>query len=425
MKEHRFAQLGESYFEEKLPNGLLIRVVPKMAFAKTYAFFATDYGSIDTRFELDGAWMETPDGVAHYLEHKMFDMPDGNAMQMFSQYGGSPNAFTGYAMTAYYVESTEHWEENLRILLQFVSTPYFTEEGVEKERGIIAQEIRMYEDSADSRMYENLFSALFDHHPLRVPIAGTVESIGEITAKTLTDCHRAFYDPSNMMLCVAGPVDPERVASIAKELLAETPGGVSRRDYGAPEQMTGHKARVEQRMEVSMPGFTIGFRCAPPRDGRDTLRRELLGDLAADLLVGESTPLYTRLYEDGLIDCDFSAGYESVKDISMMTAGGDSRDPDAVMQAILEEAARIGREGADPELFEQLKKSAFGRRMRELDSFENICYRMCQSYFEGAEYYDFPELYQSITREEAEALLRETIVPERAAISIVYPKEKA
>lgn len=355
----------------------------------------------------------------------MFDMPEGNAMQMFSRCGGSPNAFTGYAMTAYYVECTEHWQENLEILLKFVSTPYFTEESVEKERGIIAQEIRMYEDSADSRMYENLFSTLYAHHPVRVPIAGTVESIGEITAQTLYDCHRAFYDPSNMMLCVAGPVDPETVVRIAREILPKTAGGVSDRNYGKAEALEGHQSRIEARMTVSMPGFTIGFKCPPPAGGRETFRRELLGDLAAELLVGESTALYTRLYEEGLIDCDFSAGYESVKGISMITVGGDSRDPDRVMEAILEEAGRIAREGADPKLFAQLKKSAFGRRVRELDSFENICYRMCQSYFEGTEYFDFPALYQSITQEEAESLLRETIVPERAAISIIYPNEKA
>ncbi len=426
MRERRFEQLGESYFEERLPNGLLIRVIPKPEFAKTYSFFAADYGSIDTRFQMEGRDVVTPDGVAHYLEHKMFDMPEGNVMQSFSRYGGSPNAFTGYAMTAYYVESTECWRENLELLLRFVSTPYFTEESVEKERGIIAQEIRMYEDSADSKMYENLFSALFAHHPIRVPIAGTVESIQAITAETLTECHRAFYTPANMMLCVAGPVDPRAVADAAQRSLPDTPptaAGV--RNYGAPEALTGHCRRVEAQMEVAMPGFTIGFKCRPAGSGRDALRQELLGDLAAELLVGESSELYTRLYEEGLIDCDFSAGYEGVKTLGMITAGGDSRDPERVMEEILEEARRIARAGADPALFEQLKKSAFGRRMRELDSFENICYRMCQSHFEGAEYYEFPALYQSITREEAEALIRDAIVPERAAISLIYPKEKA
>ena len=425
MKKVVLEQLRETFYEERLPNGLLIRVIPRPDFAKTYSFFATDFGSIDTKFTMDGKVYETPAGVAHYLEHKLFDMPDGNVMQQFSALGGSPNAFTGYSMTAYHVESTENWRENLELLLRYVSTPYFTEESVEKERGIIAQEIRMYEDSSGSRMYENLFAALYQHHPIRVPIAGTVESIQDITAQTLYDCHKAFYDPSNMMLCVAGPVDPELVVESARNILPKTPGGVGGRDYGPAEPLTAEKmARVEQNMEVSMPGFTVAFRCDTPKTGADILRQELVGDLAAELLVGESTAFYTKLYEDGLIDCDFSAGYEGVKTLGMLSIGGDSNEPERVVDAVLKEAERLGREGADEALFQRLKRSAFGRRIRELDSFENICYRMCQSTFEVAFYYDFPDLYRSITLDETVRMIRDTVVPQRAALSLIYPNAK-
>lgn len=425
MKKVVLDQLRETFYEERLPNGLLIRVIPQPDFAKTYSFFATDFGSIDTKFTMDGKVYETPAGVAHYLEHKLFDMPDGNVMQQFSALGGSPNAFTGYSMTAYHVESTENWRENLELLLRYVSTPYFTEESVEKERGIIAQEIRMYEDSSGSRMYENLFAALYQHHPIRVPIAGTVESIQDITAQTLYDCHKAFYDPSNMMLCVAGPVDPALVVESARNILPKTPGGVGGRDYGPAEPLTAEKmARVEQNMEVSMPGFTVAFRCDTPKTGADILRQELVGDLAAELLVGESTAFYTKLYEDGLIDCDFSAGYEGVKTLGMLSIGGDSNEPERVVDAVLKEAERLGREGADEALFQRLKRSAFGRRIRELDSFENICYRMCQSTFEGAFYYDFPDLYRSITLDETVRMIRDTVVPQRAALSLIYPNAK-
>lgn len=425
MKKVVLEQLRETFYEERLPNGLLIRVIPRPDFAKTYSFFATDFGSIDTKFTMDGKVYETPAGVAHYLEHKLFDMPDGNVMQQFSALGGSPNAFTGYSMTAYHVESTENWRENLELLLRYVSTPYFTEESVEKERGIIAQEIRMYEDSSGSRMYENLFAALYQHHPIRVPIAGTVESIQDITAQTLYDCHKAFYDPSNMMLCVAGPVDPALVVESARNILPKTPGGVGGRDYGPAEPLTAEKmAWVEQNMEVSMPGFTVAFRCDTPKTGADILRQELVGDLAAELLVGESTAFYTKLYEDGLIDCDFSAGYEGVKTLGMLSIGGDSNEPERVVDAVLKEAERLGREGADEALFQRLKRSAFGRRIRELDSFENICYRMCQSTFEGAFYYDFPDLYRSITLDETVRMIRDTVVPQRAALSLIYPNAK-
>ena len=180
MTLHEFPRLGERYWEQRLENGLLLRVVPKPGFARSYAFLGVDYGSVDTSFTRGGIPCRTPDGVAHYLEHKMFDLPEDNAMNLFAAHGGYPNAFTGYAMTAYYFDCTEQFAENLRILLRMVLTPWFPAESVEKERGIIAQEIRMYEDSADSRAYEDLFGAMFAHHPIRVPIAGTVESIGEI-----------------------------------------------------------------------------------------------------------------------------------------------------------------------------------------------------------------------------------------------------
>ncbi len=422
MTEHSFPGLAEVFYEERLPNGLLLRVTPKPDFTRTYAFFAANYGSIDTRFEAGGTRFETPAGVAHYLEHKMFDMPDLDVMREFTRLGGSPNAFTSYAMTAYHVECTQNWEDNLALLLRFVSTPYFTEESVEKERGIIAQEIRMYEDNPDSRMYENLFRALYDRHPVRSPIAGTVESIQQITAATLADCHRAFYAPGNMILCVVGPVTPERVFAVAVENLPVLGAAPAVRDYGAPERPQANTPRVEARMEVATPGFTIGFHCD---GGGDPLRRELTGDLAMEVLAGESSALYTRLYEEGLIEPDFSAGYEGIKDLGLLTAGGSCGDPEAVIDAIFAEAGRIVREGSDPRLFERLKRSAFGRRVRELDSFENICYRMSQCYFEGADYYAFPDLYRSITKEEVEDLISRTIVPERSAVSLIYPKERS
>ena len=201
MKELRDPQLDERAVTATLSNGLPVCVVPKPGFAKKCAYFVTNYGSIDTKFTWMGREYDTPAGVAHYLEHKMFEMPDRDVMQEFSALGANPNAFTSYAMTAYYFTCTEQFEACLELLLTFVSTPYFTAESVERERGIIGQEIRMYEDSADSRVYEDLFAAMYRHHPVRVPIAGTVESIQAITPEILQSCYDAFYHPANMMLC--------------------------------------------------------------------------------------------------------------------------------------------------------------------------------------------------------------------------------
>ena len=422
MKLFEYPKLGERCWQEILPNGLCVRVVPKPGFARCYAFLGVNFGSIDTQFTLGGVRHRVPDGIAHYLEHKMFDLPEDNAMNLFAAHGGSPNAFTGYAMTAYYFDCTEEFEENLKILLRLVTEPYFTPESVEKERGIIAQEIRMYEDSAESRVVEDLFDGMFRSHPVRVPIAGTVESIAEITAQSLYDCHAAFYQPGNMVLCVAGDVDPETVVRIAREGTPAQPGVLPQRDYGAPEALSCPHSRMERTMEVAMPTFAIGFKCPPPES--EPLRREIVGEIAAEILAGESSALYQRLYEQGLIDAGFSVGYESVKDACLLSATGDSRDPEAVLQALLDEAARIVKEGFDRAQFDRLVRSAVGRRTRDLDSFESICYLMGGSYyFDGVDYLRFPEVYASVVPEDVQSFLTETVRPERAALSVVRPKE--
>ena len=422
MKLFEYPKLGERCWQEILPNGLCVRVVPKPGFARRYAFLGVNFGSIDTQFTLGGVRHRVPDGIAHYLEHKMFDLPEDNAMNLFAAHGGSPNAFTGYAMTAYYFDCTEEFEENLKILLRLVTEPYFTPESVQKERGIIAQEIRMYEDSAESRVVEDLFDGMFRSHPVRVPIAGTVESIAEITAQSLYDCHAAFYQPGNMVLCVAGDVDPETVVRIAREGTPAQPGVLPQRDYGAPEALSCPHSRMERTMEVAMPTFAIGFKCPPPES--EPLRREIVGEIAAEILAGESSALYQRLYEQGLIDAGFSVGYESVKDACLLSATGDSRDPEAVLQALLDEAARIVKEGFDRAQFDRLGRSAVGRRTRDLDSFESICYLMGGSYyFDGVDYLRFPEVYASVVPEDVQSFLTETVRPERAALSVVRPKE--
>lgn len=423
MKKIDFPRLGEQCYDERLENGMLLRVIPKRGFAKKYAFLAVDFGSIDTAFTLEGKKFKVPDGIAHYLEHKMFELPEDNAMNLFAAHGGSPNAFTSYGMTAYYFSCTEEFEENLRILLRMVLTPYFTQESVEKERGIIAQEIRMYEDSPESRVYEDLFENVFTEHPVRVPIAGTVESINEITAQMLYDCYHAFYQPANMMLCIAGDVDEEQICTLVRELTPQQAQPVPVREYGAQEQMTCCKARSERVMSVSMPSFSIAFKCEGAGRGEDLMRTEIIGDLAAEILCGESSALYTRLYEQGLIDADFSAGFESVKDACLLSAGGDSRDPEAVYQAILAEAERIREEGFEHAHFDRLLRSALGRRTRDLDGFENVCYRNCAYHFDGMDYFRFPEVYASVTPEAVQEFITRVIRPERGTIAMILPKE--
>ena len=422
MKRIDYPRIGESCFEEILPNGLTVRIVPKRGFAKKYAFLAVDFGSIDTAFTFAGKEYRVPDGIAHYLEHKMFDLPEANAMDLFAARGAYPNAFTSYDMTAYHFTCTENFEESLRHLIRMVLTPYFTEESVEKERGIIAQEIQMYQDSAQSSVGEDLFVAMFRHHPVRVSIAGTVESIGNITAQMLYDCFDAFYRPCNMVLCVVGDVNERNVIEIAKEMSGNDCRPLPIRHYGEAEPLLPLQQKVEKQMEISMPTFALGYGCSPSEKGMAVMVRELAGELATELLVGESSPLYQRLYEDGIIDGDFSAGYESIKDICLLSMGGDSESPELIQQAIEEEAQRICAQGMDLDFYRRLLRSCLGRRTRDLDSFESVCYRTCAYHFEGVDYFRFPEAFDAITPDAVMSLLRESILPERAALSVVRPK---
>ena len=424
MEKLLFTKVGETMFHEKLENGLNVFVFPKPEFQKGYAFFATNYGGMDMRFCLDGQWHDTPAGVAHYLEHKMFDTQEGNALQDLAANGASPNAFTSNDITGYYFDSTEKFEENLRILLSFVSVPWFTQESVDKERGIIGQEIGMIEDDPHWKCYMNLMKALFQHHPIRVSVAGSVESIAEITPETLYACHKAFYDPANMVLCVAGPVDPEHICDVAREILPKEAGPVAAKDYGEKEQPRAAQSYIEERMEVSAPIFQLGWKGDAPVNGEDRLRQELVGGLALEMLLGNSTPLYAKLYREGLINQEFGYGYESSLGCAFLAADGESKAPEAVCAAVAAEAARIGREGVDPALWERVKKGVYGNRVRGLNSFENLCVGQAQAFFAGYDFLRFAEIFDSITQKEVEALIANWVTGERTALSVVRAKEE-
>ena len=424
MEKLEFAKVGETMYHEKLENGLNVFVFPKPDFQKGYAFFAANYGGMDMRFCLNGEWHSTPAGVAHYLEHKMFDTEDGNALQELAANGASPNAFTSNDITGYYFDSTEKFEENLRILLSFVSVPWFTQESVDKERGIIGQEIGMIEDDPEWKCFMNLMAALYQHHPIRVSVAGSVESIAKITPETLYACHKAFYDPANMVLCVAGPVDPARICDVAREILPKEAGPIAAKDYGEKEEPRAAQRYIEERMEVSAPIFQLGWKGDAPGKGEERLRRQLLGELALEVLLGSSSPLYAKLYREGLINQEFGYGCEDSFGCAFLAANGESKDPEAVRMAVAEEAARIGREGVDKQLWERVKKGVYGNRVRGLNSFENLCVGQAQAFFAGYDFLRFAELFDAITKKEAEELIGTWVTEERAALSVVRAKEE-
>ena len=424
MKGKRFPRLGENCYELTLENGLTVCVILRPGFVKTYAMFATGYGGMNLRYRMDGEMQESPAGVAHFLEHKMFDTKEGNALQILSANGASPNAFTAADITAYYFDCTQRFAENLRVLLSFVSRPYFTPESVEKEQGIIGQEIRMIEDNPDWCLYQNLLRALFRHHSLRIPIAGSVESIAEITDDILYRCHKAFYCPGNMVLCVVGNVDPEQVVEIAREVLPTEKSAVAEKDPGQAEPEFSERERITVEMEVSAPNFLLGFKAPPHPEGEADLRLQLLGELAGEILTGESSPLYARLYGAGLIDKSFSVSYESYPGAAFLMLGGESERPEAVFEALLEEGDRIRREGVDRDLFRRCKKAAYGFRVRALNAMEHASVQLVRGRLKGYHYYRFPELYDTINPEDVQCFLTDLICRERAALSVVRPMER-
>ena len=417
-----YPQIGESLYHAELENGLHVYVDVRPEFSKSFAFFATNYGGMDMRFFADGAWRDTPAGVAHFLEHKMFDTKDGNALQILAANGASPNAFTSTAITGYYFESTQKFEENLRVLLSFVSEPYFTPESVDKEQGIIGQEIRMVEDDPENQVYYGLMESLYQYSPARVSVAGTVESIAQITADTLYACHAAFYVPGNMALCVCGNVDPEQVCAIAREVLPQGGARDIPRDYGPQEPQGAFQPEKVQQMAVSTPIFQLGWKADPAPKGEEHLRQQFLGELSCEAVLGTSSPLYARLYAQGLINQSFSYSYEDYPGCAILAAGGESRDPRAVREAVAAEIARIGAEGLDEALFQRLKKGAYGAKVRALNSFEHVCVSLAQSHFAGEELFRFPEVFAAIGRADVEGAIRRWMTPERTALSIVDPK---
>lgn len=421
MTETFYPELDERVFREILPNGLTILTVPKAGFTRKLAYFVTDYGSIHTDFTLEGRHITAPAGVAHYLEHKMFDLPGRDVSGEFAALGAAANAFTSYDMTAYYFSCTENFDRCLSLLLEFVSTPYFTPESVDKERGIIGQEIRMNEDNPDTRVFENLMRAMYRSHPVSVPVLGTQQTIAEITDQVLYDCHRAFYSPSNMLLCVVGDVDPAKVAQIARQTLPAVPGPQIQRTRQWQESMDCPCAFARDSMEVVMPTFQIGFKCEPLGRGEDAIRQEIVGDLAAEALFGESSELYLRMYEQGLIDSSFGGGFETIEGMAMLTCSGDSDNPQAVRDAILAQAERLVQDGLSQTDFERMKRSAMGRRIRDLDSFDSTCFRLCAYYFSGFDYFRFPSVYEAVEPSEIQAFLSRVVTPARCSLSVIVP----
>ncbi len=423
MNKRYYPALDETLFTRVLPNGLKVFVNRKPGFTKKLCYFAVDFGSIHTKFTFEGREYEVPAGIAHYLEHKMFELPGRDVTAEFAELGVNVNAFTSYDMTAYHISCTENFEQGLHLLLEFVSTPYFTAESVAREQGIIAQEIGMSADEPGGCCFENLMEILYQEHPIRVPILGTMDSIAAITPELLEICHRAFYTPENMMLCVVGDVDEEAVCAIARRVLGDQKPPRGEKAPLPQEEMVCFRPYTQQNMEVAMPLFSMAIKATCPEKGEAAIRREMVGDLAAEALFGESSELYMRLYEQGLIDTSFGGGFDTVDGCAMLSCSGDSDDPQAVQQAIFQQAEVLAKEGIPEESFRRMKRSAMGRRIRDLDSFDSTCFRICAYEMSEFDYFRFPEMYDSITSEEIQGFIAQVVKPSACSLAVIYPNE--
>ncbi|MGM0214143.1 EF-P 5-aminopentanol modification-associated protein YfmH [Enterococcus sp. AZ109] len=403
MDKQTYEKINETLYKEVLPNGLTVYLLPKEGYHKAYGLFSTNYGSIDNTFIPRGGeeYITVPDGIAHFLEHKMFEKEEGDVFQKFGEQGASANAFTSFTRTSYLFSTTDQLELNLKTLLDFVQEPYFTEESVQKEQGIIGQEIQMYLDDPNWQQFFGILKNMYPKHPLHIDIAGTVESIAEITAEDLYTCYRTFYHPSNMTLFVVGNLEPEALMDFIRENQAQKdfpiPEPIQRQ---FPEEATADIIKVsEQTMPVSIPKAIIGIKGVSPlpEDDKKRLIFKLSVDLLLQLLLGNTSQNYLRLYNEGILDDSF--GYEFSLDRSFYFAdfGGDTEKPerlaDEVTKILLnfEQDAEINEEN-----LALLKKKMLGKYFQSLNALEYVANQFTQSIFGEWTLFDMPELIQSV-----------------------------
>ena len=421
----RSQRIGEEMVRIKHPSGLTMLLCPMQGFSTAYATFTAKVGSVDVSFKTqdDADFVDVPEGVAHFLEHKMFEKPEGDAFAAYAKTGASANAFTSFDKTSYLFSCTDHFEESLEILLDLARRPYFTPASVAKEQGIIGQEIRMYDDDPDWRVFFNLLGALYQKHPVRIDIAGTVESIAQIDAPLLYRCHRTFYNLNNMVLCVAGNFTVEQVLRAVDKVVKpdEKPVEITSRTVEEPEEV-GQKL-VEQRLSVATPLFQFGFK-GRSEGPAGNFRGQILDEMLCELIAGEASPLYRRMYDAGIINATFGSEVMTGRDYLCCIFSGESRQPEQVAQQITAEVERLGREGIPPEDLELVRRATYGRYTGIFGRPDSVAGVMSAAYLAGVEDpYSILDIVADATVDALQARLQSSFNTGRCALSIVRPVE--
>ncbi len=414
-------QIDEKYYYKKHKSGLDVYVIPKNH-GTGYAVFGTRFGSIDNHFKVNGEGIRVPDGIAHFLEHKMFENEDGiDTFKRYAKYGASANAYTGSDITVYLFSATDCMTQNLEILLDFVSHPYFTKETVDKEQGIIGQEIRMYDDNPNWRLYFNMLRALYKNHPVNIDTAGTVETIAEITAETLYKTYNTFYNLHNMALCVCGNVSPEEVESVCDKVLKEAPSLSVERIY-PDEPKKVNMPEICEKMQVSMPMFAVGIKDAVQFESGDALSKKSAEmSIILRVIFGKASDFYSRLYSEGLINSSFSAAFDAHSAFSYSEISGLCENPDKVYDEIKAEIKRYQEKGIDKEEFERAKRALYSASVRTFDSTDDIANSFLAYIFSGANLLYEANVIADTTLEEVNERLRTSFDSDSFVLSKVLP----
>ena len=422
MKKQIFEGFGEeSYVKAVMPNGLEIYIMEKPQYSSSYAIYGTHYGSIDTRFSKNGGEMITvPEGIAHYLEHKLFEGEDGDAFSKYAKTGASANAFTSFDRTCYLFSCSDNFYENLDILLSFVQAPYFTPENVEKEQGIIGQEIRMYDDNPGWRVMFNLLKGMYHNHPVRIDIAGTVESIAQIDADLLYKCYETFYNPSNMFICLVGNIDTDKtLKQIEKSIIDRLPVEITRGEFDEPQTIV--KPYVEQRLAVNTPMFCLGFKqkiASPYR----RLKSKVCVDMLLQIICGDASPLYARLMNEGLINDDFGSEYFNGNGYAAVIFEGESCDPERVAAEIKSEINRLREEGVSKKLFSAVKCAMYGDLVRRFNSVEGLAMSLTECAVNDYSLFDEIKMIKSVSYDDVMKRF-DVLDEENAVLSVIKPLE--
>lgn len=412
----------KAYFEE-LENGLKVIIIPKKDTNKKMAIIGTKFGSIDNHFINPKTKKEEkiPDGVAHFLEHKMFEQEDGtNSLDTLTALGVEANAYTTNDHTAYYFETIENFEPAFKELLNYVYHPYYTDQNVEKEKGIIEQEIKMYDDDPISKVFLNALKCMYSVCPVRIDVAGTVESIRKINKDILYDCYNTFYHPSNMILAVCGDFEPDYIINFVKENMKEYQSQDKINRIYPEEKPEICKKEIEEKMEVSIPAFVIGIK--DDVEATDIVKKELILNIILNCIFDENSKLFKELYEEGLLISEPGLEYEYSDIYSHMTIFASSKNPKEVFKRFKEEVKQIIKTGIDEKTFIRTKNKIYGRLVTSYNSAPQIARIFMRDYLNNIITFDYVEKWKEITIEDVNTILRDKFDEERMILSVVSQK---